>query len=113
MTAPLTDLQKRLCNRLQRGLPLVSQPFAQMATDLGCTEADVLDQMRQLQADGVLRRICAVLNQRALGMASTLVATRDVCPADFRPKPNHLGNDICWPIRTTPSTHSTAMPVTR
>lgn len=74
MIAPLTDLQKRLCNRLQRGLPLVSQPFAQMATDLGCTEADVLDQARRLQADGVLRRICAVLNQRALGMASTLVA---------------------------------------
>ncbi|HPC95682.1 MAG TPA: hypothetical protein PLU87_12120 [Sedimentisphaerales bacterium] len=74
MIASLTDFQKRLCNRLQRGLPLVSRPFAAIAADLGCTEAEALDQTRQLQASGVLRRICAVLNQRALGMASTLVA---------------------------------------
>jgi len=74
MTASLTDFQKRLCNRLQRGLPLVSQPFAQMARELGHSEAEVLDQTRHLRSVGVLRRICAVLNQRALGMASTLVA---------------------------------------
>lgn len=74
MIASLTDFQKRLCNRLQRGLPLVSQPFAAIAADLGSTETEVLDQTRQLRAGGVLRRICAVLNQRALGMASTLVA---------------------------------------
>jgi DNA-binding Lrp family transcriptional regulator len=72
MTTSLTDFQKRLCNRLQRGLPLVSQPFAEIAGDLGRTESEVLDQTRQLEAAGVLRRICAVLNQRALGMASTL-----------------------------------------
>ena len=74
MIVSLTDFEKRLCNRLQRGLPLVSQPFAQIAADLASSEAEVLEQARQLKASGVLRRICAVLNQRALGMASTLVA---------------------------------------
>ncbi len=76
MTASLTDFQKRLCNRLQRGLPLVSRPFAAIGADLECAEVEVLDQAHLLQSTGVLRRICAVLNQRALGMASTLVAAR-------------------------------------
>lgn len=73
MTAALTEFHKRLCNHLQRGLPIVSQPFAEIAAELECTEVDVLDQSKELNASGVLRRICAVLNQRALGMASTLV----------------------------------------
>lgn len=73
MTVSLTDFQKRLCNRLQRGLPLMAQPFAEIASELECTEAQVLDEMEALKSSGVLRRISAVLNQRALGMASTLV----------------------------------------
>jgi DNA-binding Lrp family transcriptional regulator len=73
MTVSLTDFQKSLCNRLQRGLPLVSEPFAEIAVELGCSEAEVLEQTQALKASGVLRRVTAVLNQRALGMASTLV----------------------------------------
>ena len=85
MTVSLTDFEKRLCNRLQRGLPLVSQPFAGIASELACTEAQVLEQARQLKASGVLRRICAVLNQRALGMASTLVTA-------------HVPDEQIWPV---------------
>ncbi len=84
MTVSLTDFEKRLCNRLQRGLPLVSQPFAEIAADLASTEAEVLEQAQRLKASGVLRRICAVLNQRALGMASTLV-TAHVPDEQVRP----------------------------
>ncbi len=73
MTVSLTDFQRRLCNRLQRGLPLVSEPFAEIAADLACSEAQVLDQTQELKDSGVVRRITAVLNQRALGRASTLV----------------------------------------
>lgn len=73
MIVSLTDFQKRLCNRLQRGLPLVSEPFAEIAADLACSEAQVLDQTQELRDSGVVRRITAVLNQRALGKASTLV----------------------------------------
>lgn len=76
MTVSLTAFQKRLCNRLQRDLPLVPKPFAEIATDLGCPEAQVLDETQKLKDSGVVRRITAVLNQRALGKASTLVTAR-------------------------------------
>lgn len=80
MSVPLTDLQKRLCVRLQEGLPFCVQPFAEIAGELGSTEAEVLQQTCELSKSGVIRRLSAVINPRALGMASTL-ATAHV-PAD-------------------------------
>lgn len=74
MTTSLTDFQKRLCNRLQKGLPIVSQPFARIAEELDCTEEQVLQETRRLEETGVVRRIAAILDHRALGMHSTLVA---------------------------------------
>ena len=73
MSAVLTDFQKQLCNRLQRGLPIGAQPYAQIATALGSTEEKVLAQTRELKQAGIIRRIAAVINHRALGYSSTLV----------------------------------------
>lgn len=80
MSVSLTDLQKRLCVRLQEGLPFCAQPFAEIAGELECAEAEVLQQTRELKKSGVIRRLSAVINPRALGMASTLVAAH--VPAD-------------------------------
>lgn len=80
MTIPLTDFQKRLGNRLQEGLPLCAQPFARIAELLDSTEAQVVRQTRGLKESGVIRRLSAFLNHRALGRASTLVTAH--VPAD-------------------------------
>jgi siroheme decarboxylase len=74
MTIPLTDFQKQLCNRLQKGLPIVSRPFEQIACELGGTEEQVLQETRRLKEAGVIRRIAAILDHRTLGLHSTLVA---------------------------------------
>ena len=73
MTSALTDFQKKLCNRLQKGLPLCTQPFAEIADDLDSTEAQVLQQTRELATAGIIRRLSVQVNYRALGMSSTLV----------------------------------------
>ncbi|MHC4520858.1 MAG: siroheme decarboxylase subunit beta [Planctomycetota bacterium] len=73
MSAGLTDFQKQLCNRLQRGLPLCGRPYAEIAKALNSTEDEVLEQTRQLKEAGIIRRIAAVLNHRALGYSGTLV----------------------------------------
>lgn len=74
MSVSLTDFQKRLCDRLQEGMPLCAEPFTEIATILNSTEAHVLQQTRELKESGIIRRLSAFLNHRALGMASTLVA---------------------------------------
>ena len=40
-------------------LPLVAAPYAQVAADLGLTEATLLDRLAALKARGVIRRIAA------------------------------------------------------
>ncbi|MBP8302892.1 MAG: hypothetical protein KBE04_02055 [Phycisphaerae bacterium] len=72
----MTDLQQRLCNLLQRGLPVCTRPFEEIAARLGCTEQQVLEHTRDLVQAGVVRRIGPVVNGRALGRTSTLVAAR-------------------------------------
>ena len=74
MNAHLTKLQGQLCNLLQKGLPICSNPFAQIAKEMGCDEDTVLKQTSELKKTGVIRRITAIINHRTLGMAGTLVA---------------------------------------
>ena len=43
----LSDLDRRIVNRLQEGLPLVAEPFAYVAREIGCTEAELLERTAQ------------------------------------------------------------------
>ena len=59
---------------LQRGLPLSARPFAVLANDLGCTEADLLAAEARARAEGIVRRFGAVFDTRRLGYKSALCA---------------------------------------
>ena len=74
MSLNLTEQQKRLCNLLQQGLPICPRPFREIAKSLNINEAAVLREVERLRALGVIRRLGAIINYRALGMISTLVA---------------------------------------
>jgi DNA-binding Lrp family transcriptional regulator len=51
----------------QAGLPLVAEPFAELAQQLGLETDEVLRRVAAMQASGVIRRIAAVPNHYALG----------------------------------------------
>jgi len=70
----LTKFQRQLCNVLQEGLPVCWRPFAEIAKVINSDETQVLQKIGQLKDRGIVRRICALTNYRALGMTSTLVA---------------------------------------
>jgi len=70
----LTKFQKQLCNALQKGLPTCWRPFAEIAKTLHSDETEILKQTKQLKDVGLIRRISALINYRALGLTSTLVA---------------------------------------
>jgi len=69
----LTDLEKRLLNEYQQGLPLSSTPFADMAQQLGTTEDEVLRILSSLQQQGIISRVGPVFKPKRAG-ASTLAA---------------------------------------
>lgn len=70
----LTKLRKQLCNVLQEGLPICSKPYADLAEFLNNNEKTILQETEELKREGVIRRICALINHGALGMTSTLAA---------------------------------------
>jgi DNA-binding Lrp family transcriptional regulator len=69
----LSAFEKRLCNILQDGLPVCRRPYAEVARRLGFDEEAVLEGTRRLAKRGVIKRIGAVINWRAIGKATTLV----------------------------------------
>ncbi len=90
------DLEWRLLNDYQRGFPLVPRPFTEIAQDVGAAEAEVIDRYAELQAEGTISRVGAVVRPHAVGV-STLAAV--AVPADkveeagrriaSRPEVNH------------------------
>jgi len=63
----LDDQDRRLIVATQEGLPLVSDPWGELARQLGLPAEEVLTRFRRMQEAGVLRRIAAVPNHYRLG----------------------------------------------
>lgn len=70
----LDEIDRRVLNRLQAGLPLEDRPFAALGEELGIDEKTLIERLSRLKEIGVLRRLGAILDSRRLGFASTLVA---------------------------------------
>ncbi len=66
-------INKRLLNDFQRGFPLTSRPFRQVADQLGIDEAEVIERLERLRANGTISRVGGVFKPGSVG-ASTLAA---------------------------------------
>ena len=73
------DTAHQLLNDYQRDFPLVAQPYAVIAHELGLTEAVVMSGLGELKEAGSVSRIGATLRPGAIG-AATLAALN--APAD-------------------------------
>jgi DNA-binding Lrp family transcriptional regulator len=73
MRPKLTELDRRLLNDFQQDFPLSPTPYADMARDLGVTEAEVLARLEALKSAGAVSRVGAVVRPNTVGV-STLAA---------------------------------------
>jgi siroheme decarboxylase len=71
-------IEMDLLRATQAGLPLVPQPYAAIAAQLGLQEEEVLRRLRAMLADGRIRRIGAVPNHYALGYRANGMSVWDV-----------------------------------
>lgn len=67
---------KEILNLLQRDLPLVREPFAELGAGLGLSDHDVIRRIEALKRTRVIRQISAIFDTRVLGYDSSLVASR-------------------------------------
>jgi siroheme decarboxylase len=72
----MTDLD--LVRATQAGLPLVAEPYAALAAQLGAAEEEIMNRFRSMLADGRVRRIGAVPNHYALGYRANGMSVWDV-----------------------------------
>jgi len=72
----MDEFDRRLLNAVQQGVPLVREPYAELARQLSCAEARLLRQVSALREAGVIREISAIFDAVALGYAQALVAMR-------------------------------------
>lgn len=71
---PLTSADLRLFAVLQRPWPLTERPLRTLGKTLGITETALLNFIRRLREDGLVRRIGGVFDGRRLGYVSALFA---------------------------------------
>ncbi|MDH3280506.1 MAG: Lrp/AsnC family transcriptional regulator [Gammaproteobacteria bacterium] len=74
----LSALARKLINEYQRDFPVTVSPFAEVAQQLGVTEAETLDTLRALQESGIISRIGPVFKPKKLG--DSTLATMAVPP---------------------------------
>ncbi|RZU38536.1 AsnC family transcriptional regulator [Fluviicoccus keumensis] len=70
----LDPTDRRLINRLQRGLPIVPQPYAAVADELGLSEAELLARLQHLLDTGILSRFGPMFQIERAGGRFTLAA---------------------------------------
>lgn len=83
-TAAVTDhyeideLDSRIIKSTQAGLPLVNCPYQVIADECGCSSLDVKQQLQNMLASGVIRRVGAVPNHYHLGLKANGMTVWDV-----------------------------------
>ena len=78
----LDPIDRRLIAATQAGLPLVEAPYAQIASQLGLSEAEVIYRLTALLDLGIIRRIAVAPNHYALGMTANGMSVCDVEDAE-------------------------------
>lgn len=75
---PLSEFDRQLIAATQDGLPLVPQPYAEIASRLAVSSEQVRQRLAQMLDEGLIRRIGAVPNHYRLGFTANGMSVWDV-----------------------------------
>ncbi len=87
----LDEIDRRIVQETQDGLPLVPQPYHAVAEALGLSPDDVIKRMQRMLDTGMIRRIGAVPNHYRLGVRANGMSVWDVDDADVREAGAEIG----------------------
>jgi len=72
----MDNTDKKILNEIQSHFPISSRPFNELGKRLNLLESDVLERIRRLKEDGMIRRIGGNFHSSRLNFTSTLCAAR-------------------------------------
>lgn len=70
--------QRSLIGILQGGLPMVSQPYREIAERLGTSEATIIEQISDWQNAGIIKRFGVVVRHHELGYTANAMVVWDI-----------------------------------
>ena len=70
----MEKIDKKILDRLQKGLKLEASPFQKIAAELEIEAEELLQRLKKLKKEGYIRRLGGVFRSSRLGYKSTLVA---------------------------------------
>lgn len=65
----MTDKERIVARQVQGDIPLGKRPFEDMAREIGMSEGEVIDILKGLQEQGIMRRFGAVLRHTRAGFS--------------------------------------------
>ncbi|AGL01504.1 siroheme decarboxylase subunit beta [Desulfoscipio gibsoniae] len=74
----LTELEKQIVRELQKGLPLVSRPYLDIARRIGLTENELMNKINEMISNGIIRRFGAAVRHQKLGYTANAMVVWDV-----------------------------------
>lgn len=66
----LTELDKAIIRELQGDLPIIPQPYTEIAERLGIAETELLEKISWMQEEGMIRRLGAAIRHREAGFTA-------------------------------------------
>ncbi len=72
--AGLDEFDCKLLNLLQGHFAVCERPYLELARELSCSEGRVLERVKQLYAQGFIRRLGASIDSRRVGYVGVLAA---------------------------------------
>lgn len=74
----LDSVDRAIIAATQAGLPLVSEPYREVAEVVGISADQVLARLQRMMAEGAIRRVGAIPNHYALGFTANGMSVWDV-----------------------------------
>lgn len=72
----MDHIDRKLLNELQSGFPIAKRPYEDVGRRLNCSEDEILERIKRLKEEGVIRRIGGNFDSQRLGFATTLCAAK-------------------------------------
>jgi DNA-binding Lrp family transcriptional regulator len=72
----MDDVDKAMINEIQSDFPITSRPYRELGKRFQLSEAEVIERLKGLKAEGVIRRIGGNFNSKRLNFTSTLCAAK-------------------------------------
>lgn len=102
----LRETDRPLLQALSMGLPLVPEPYAELASTLGGSASELMHRILVLSAAGIITRLGIIVRHRQLGWTSNAMVVWDVPLAAVEEAGNSLaalpGVSLCYQRRTEP-----------